>query len=68
MRPRVWSSDTGGSRSFAPFQSRARKAFNGLCLALVRGKPGPPGQIKLTAQAEGVKPGTVAIQTPLKAD
>ena len=62
----IVATDNGDPTSFEPFQSPARKAFNGLCLVIVRGQPGQPGTIKLTATADGLKAGTVSIETASK--
>ena len=35
----------------------------GLCLVIVRGKPGQPGKVKLIARANGLKMATVFIKT-----
>jgi beta-galactosidase len=53
--------DNGDPNSLVPFQSHEMKAFNGLCLVIVRAKPGQTGQITLTAQADGLQDG----QTPI---
>lgn len=57
----IVATDNGDPTSFEPFQSSVRKAFNGLCLAIVRGKPGQTGRIKLTATAAGLKTGTATL-------
>jgi beta-galactosidase len=62
----IVSTDNGDPTSFESFQSHDRKAFNGLCLAIVRGKPGQPGKIELIAKADGLKIGMASIQTTLK--
>jgi beta-galactosidase len=59
----IVATDNGDPTSFESFQSRDRKAFNGLCLVIVRGKPGQPGKIKLAAKADGLKIETVSIKT-----
>jgi beta-galactosidase len=51
----IVATDNGDPTSFEPFQSHDRKAFNGLCLVIVRGKAGEPGKISLTAEADGLK-------------
>ena len=56
------ATDNGDPTSFESFQSHTRKAFNGLCLAIVRAKAGAAGTIKLRANAIGLKPGTTSIQ------
>ncbi len=62
----IVATDNGDPTSFESFQSPDRKAFNGLCLVIVRGKPGQPGKIELVAKADGLKVGTVSIKTTLK--
>lgn len=57
----IVATDNGDPTSFELFQSRSRKAFSGLCLAIVRSQPGKPGRIKLTATADGLKVGTASI-------
>ena len=59
----IVATDNGDPTSFESFQSHDRKAFNGLCLVVVRGKVGHPGKIKLTSMASGLKMGTVFIET-----
>jgi len=59
----IIATDNGDPTSFESFQSHGRKAFNGLCLVIVRGKTGQPGTIKLTANADGLKVGTTSIKT-----
>jgi beta-galactosidase len=51
----------GDAASHEPFQASQRRAFNGLCLAIVRTKPGQPGKITLTAASEGLQSGQVEI-------
>jgi beta-galactosidase len=52
--------DNGLQTSMEPFIARQRKAFNGLCLAIIQGKA-KPGQIVLTASGEGLVPGKAVI-------
>jgi beta-galactosidase len=59
----IVATDNGDPTDFEPFQSHDRKAFNGLCLVIVRGEPGRLGEIKLTARADGLKVGTASITT-----
>jgi beta-galactosidase len=61
----IIATDNGDPTSFESFQSPDRKAFNGLCLVIVRGKPGQSGKFKLTAKAEGLKSGETSIKTAL---
>jgi beta-galactosidase len=64
----IIATDSGDPTSFELFQSHDRKAFNGLCLVIVRGKPGQTGKIKLTAMADGLKTEAVSIKTKLDAN
>jgi beta-galactosidase len=63
----IVATDNGDPTNLESFQSKERGAFNGLCLVIVRGKPGEPGTIKLKARSDGMKAETVVIKT-LKAD
>ncbi len=58
----IVATDNGDPTSFVPFPSHDRKAFNGLCLVIVRGEAGQPGKITLTATADGLKAGTATIR------
>jgi beta-galactosidase len=62
----IVATDNGDPTSFESFQAHDRKAFNGLCLAIVRAKPGKPGKIKLTAKTDGLKLGSAVIATSLE--
>jgi beta-galactosidase len=53
--------DNGNPASFESFQSPHRKAFNGKCLVIVRGKSGQGGKIKLTSGANGLTSRTIWI-------
>jgi beta-galactosidase len=59
----IVATDNGDPTSLESFPSPDRKAFNGLCLVIVRGKPGQPGTIHLTAKANGLKSETASIKT-----
>jgi beta-galactosidase len=59
----IVATDNGDPTGLEPFQSPDRKAFNGLCLAIIRGKSGQPGTIRLTATADGLKSETVSVKT-----
>ncbi len=62
----IVATDNGDPTDFEQFPSRDRKAFNGLCLATVRGIPGQPGKIELTAKADGLRVGRASIKTTLE--
>jgi beta-galactosidase len=53
--------DNGNPVSHEPFQASQRRAFNGLCLAIVQ-STGGPGTIEITASATGLEAGRVAVQ------
>ena len=59
----IVATDNGDPTSFELFQSHDRNAFNGFCLVIVRGKASQPGQLELTAKAEGLKIGMLTIKT-----
>jgi beta-galactosidase len=53
--------DNGSQTSHEPFKASYRKAFNGMCLAILQSK-GKPGRITLKAVSDGLKPASVAIE------
>ena len=61
----IVATDNGDPTSFELFQSHDRTAFNGLCLVIIRGKPGQPGKVELIAKADGLKIGMASIKTTL---
>ena len=63
----IVATDNGDPTSFESFQAHERRAFNGLCLAIIRGNAGQGGTIKLSAKAEGLKLGTTSIKTKVPA-
>jgi beta-galactosidase len=52
--------DSGDPQSHEDFKGNRRKAFNGLCLAIVQ-STGRPGRIRVNAASPGLKSSTVAI-------
>ena len=54
--------DNGLQTSHESFKASSRKAFNGLCLAVLQSGT-TPGQITITARATGLQSGTVVVQT-----
>ncbi len=62
----IVATDNGDATSHEPFQQNERKAFNGLCLVIVRAKPGEPGKIKLEAEADGLKRAAIFLQSTRK--
>jgi beta-galactosidase len=57
----IVATDNGDPTSFEPFQAHERRAFNGLCLVIVRANAGQPGRIVVTASSEGLAPATAVI-------
>lgn len=64
----IVATDNGDPTSFESFSSHDRKAFNGLCLVIVRGIARQPGEIKLTVTADGLKTGALSIATALNVE
>ena len=59
----IVATDNGDPTSFESFQSQERSAFNGLCLVIVRGKPGQAGTITVKAESDGLKKATITLRT-----
>ncbi|MBC8096790.1 MAG: DUF4982 domain-containing protein, partial [Akkermansiaceae bacterium] len=59
----IVATDNGDATSFESFQSKERNAYNGLALVIIRSKAGQAGTIRLTAQAEGLKPQSLSIKS-----
>ena len=55
------ATDNGDPTSFTPFQSSQRESFNGLALAIVRGKKGADGKMQVTVTGEGLQSATIEI-------
>ena len=55
--------DNGNAASVEPFQANYRKAFNGLCLLVIKSKKGQAGEIKIEASSVGLKTTVVTINT-----
>ncbi|MBK1880447.1 DUF4982 domain-containing protein [Pelagicoccus mobilis] len=49
----IVATDNGDPSNLVSFTSHERTAFNGLCLVIVKAKPGHPGEIRIQAKAEG---------------
>ncbi len=61
----IIATDNGDPTDMTEFPSLQRKAFNGLALAIVRGKKGATGLIKVIAQSEGLEQSAVEISIGL---
>ena len=53
--------DNGDPTSLVSFRSREMKAFNGLCLAIVRAKSAQAGQFSLRVRSEGLGDAEISI-------
>jgi beta-galactosidase len=53
--------DSGDNSSHEAFQASERRAFNGVCFAILRAKA-PSGRLTLTACAPGLKPASTTIK------
>ena len=58
----IVATDNGDPTNMVAFPSHERQAFNGLCLVIVRAKPGQSGTIKVTAESESLEGATVSIK------
>lgn len=58
----VAATDNGDATSLEPFRSPERNAFNGMALAILRGKPGEGGKITLRARSEGLQGAEVTLK------
>ncbi|MEO8149536.1 MAG: hypothetical protein ABI723_17985, partial [Bacteroidia bacterium] len=53
--------DNGSQTSLEPFKANHRKAFNGMCLAVIQSKE-KPGKINFTVTSEGLEGAEVVIE------
>jgi beta-galactosidase len=59
----IVATDNGDPTDLEAFPQPERRAFSGLCLVIIRGQPGQPGEIRLQASGEGLRPETVTLAT-----
>jgi beta-galactosidase len=59
----IVATDNGDASSMVAFPSHEREAFNGLCLVIVSAGYGLPGNIKVTAKAQGLKDGVIWLKS-----
>lgn len=59
----IVATDNGDPTDLESFVSPSRRAFSGLCLVIVRGKPGESGTVRVTATADGLAAATETITT-----
>jgi beta-galactosidase len=53
--------DNGDATSHSPFQAHEMKAFNGLCLLIVRLQKGAAGSFTVNVRAEGLDPAQAVV-------
>ena len=53
----------GNAATTEPFQANYRKAFNGLCMLIIKSKTGEAGTIKITASSENLKSITTTVKS-----
>jgi len=58
----IAATDNGDPTCLESFHAHDRRAFNGLCLVIVRGWAGKSGSISIVARAEGLMSGTAIVQ------
>lgn len=59
----IVATDNGDPTSMVVFQSPEREAFNGLCLVIVRGKPGAAGKITVRAESPTLASASVVLNS-----
>jgi beta-galactosidase len=55
--------DNGDATSHDPFQASSRKAYNGMCLVIIKADKGASGTITVKGESEGLKGGLVKVKT-----
>ncbi|HEY5621104.1 MAG TPA: DUF4982 domain-containing protein, partial [Pontiella sp.] len=56
----------GNANSHEPFQAHQRKAYNGMCLVIIKSMKDTPGEIMLNASADGLEEAVVKITAKMK--
>ena len=59
--------DNGDARRLESFQAKDCRAFNGLCLLVIRTRAGKPGLIVLQAEADDLKPAATTMRSVVDA-
>lgn len=60
---RIAAVGNGNAASTEPFQANFRKAFNGMCLLVVKSNKGEEGIVTIEATSEGLTPQSITLQT-----
>lgn len=63
---RIIATDNGDPTNFTPFRSLEREAFNGLALAIVKGRANAPGRIVIRAHSKGLQSAAISIELQRK--
>jgi beta-galactosidase len=58
---RIVATDNGDATSHESFQSKTRKAYNGMCLVIVAAEKGATGSIKVIGESKGLQRNAVTI-------
>ena len=58
---RIVATDNGDATSFESFQSKSKKAFNGMCLVIVAAEKGAKGSFTVKAESKGLKAANVKV-------
>lgn len=53
----------GNAASIEPFQANFRKAFNGLCLLVIKSKKGESGEVLIEASSDGLESKIISLKT-----
>jgi beta-galactosidase len=53
----------GNAATTEPFQADYRKAFNGLCMLIIKSEAGKSGKVRITAESDRLKSGQVQVIT-----
>jgi beta-galactosidase len=59
----IVATDNGDATDLSSFQSKSRRAFNGMALVIVRSVKGKSGKITLKAVSEGLKPAEISVSS-----
>jgi len=58
---KVVAVDNGDATSHDPFQASNRKAYNGMCLVIVKAEKGATGSFTVKAESRGLKSAAVTV-------
>lgn len=59
----IVATDNGDAANLESFSLHERDAFNGLCLVIIKAKPGETGNIILKSSGQNLQPSTITLQT-----